>query len=97
MEDKHIPVTLLCTHYNIEVSFITSLTEYGLLEIITLEDTQYVDKDKIRELEKLIQLHYDLDINMEGIDAISHLLQRINTLQKELNAAKSKLGLYDHD
>ena len=97
MENKHIPVELLCTHYNIEVSFITSLTEYGLLEIVTIEKIQYIKEEKIRELEKLIQLHYDLDINLEGIEAISHLLHRMENLQGELTALKNKLRLYEND
>ena len=97
MENKHIPVTLLCTHYNIEVSFITSLTEYGLLEITTIEEAQYIEEEKIRDLEKLIQLHYDLDINMEGIDAIYNLLNRVEGLQHELSALRNRLKFYENE
>lgn len=39
--DDLLPVELLCTHYNIEVSFITSLTEFGLIEITKVEETNY--------------------------------------------------------
>ena len=98
MENEDLlPVELLCSHYNIEVSFITSLTEFGLLEITTVEETRYLYKTQIKDLEKLIRLHYELDINMEGIDAISHLLRRIDNLHEELTALKNRLRLYKNN
>lgn len=92
MENEQlILVEEFCTHYNIEFSFIHLLTEFGMVEITTIEEKQYVPKEKITDLEKMIRLHYELNINMEGIDAISHLLQKVHALQKELSALKNKL------
>lgn len=90
-----IPVEQLRTHYNIEFSFIHSLVEFGLLEIITVKETHYLYKEQIKDLEKLIRMHYELDINMEGIDAISHLLRRVDTMHQELNALKNRLRRYE--
>ena len=45
----------------------------------------------------MMRLHYELDINMEGIDAISNLLLKIDNLQQELTAAKNKLRLFEED
>ena len=95
--DDLLPVELLCTHYNIEVSFITSLTEFGLIEITKVEETNCLYKTQIKDLEKLIRLHYELDINMEGIDAISHLLRRVDNLHEELTALKNRLRLYENN
>lgn len=95
--DDLLPVELLCTQYNIEVSFITTLTEFGLIEITTVEETSYLYKTQIKDLEKLIRLHYELDINMEGIDAISHLLKRVDNLHEELTALKNRLRLYENN
>ncbi len=98
MENEDLlPVELLCSHYNIEISFITSLTEFGLLEITTVEETRYLYKTQIKDLEKLIRLHYELDINMEGIDAISHLLRRVDNLHEELTTLKNRLRLYENN
>lgn len=98
METEHLlSIEQLCLHYNIEVSFVSSLTEFGLIELVTVETTQYIDKGQLSSLEKLIRLHYDLDINMEGIDAISHLLRKVNSMQAELAALKNRLRLYEHE
>ena len=55
----------------------------GCLEIITVEKTDYVHCDKISDFEKLRRLHYDLNINLEGLEAIENLLERkLKDLQK---------------
>lgn len=90
-----ISVQQFCTHHNIEFGFLNSLNEYGLIEITTIEETQYIYKGQLKNLEKMIRLHYELDINIEGIEAISHLLNRVEDLHTELNMLKNKLRLYE--
>ncbi len=92
-----IPVQLFCTHHQIEFSFISSLSESGLIEVTTISETEYISKEQISELEKMIRLHYDLDINIEGIEAISHLLKRMDNLQGELTTLKNRLRLYENE
>jgi hypothetical protein len=96
MENKNLTsVEQLCSHYHIEVSFISSLSEYGLIELTRVDETIYVSTDQIRDIEKMIRLHFDLDINMEGIDAICHLLQKVDRLHDELKSIKNQLHVYN--
>ena len=96
MENRQlIPVADFCDHYHIEFSFVRSLHDYGLVEITTIKNVQYLRSEDLIELEKMVRLHYDLDINMEGIDAIKQILQRMDKLQHELNSLKSRLNLYE--
>lgn len=90
-----IPLQEIITHHKVEVTFIDSLHECGLIEITTVRETRYIYKEQISELEKMIRWHYDLDINLEGIEAISHLLQRVNILQEELTAMRNRLNVYE--
>lgn len=92
-----ILIEQLCIHHNIEFSFINTLQEFGLIEVIIIEDNKYIANEKIKDVEKMMRLHFELDINMEGIDAISNLLLQIDNLQKELISAKNKLRLYESD
>jgi len=85
-----------CTNHEIEFSFIDSLHQFGLIEVVMYEDNKYLHQEQLNEVEKMMRMHYELDINMEGIDVISHLLKRINSLQKELIETQNKLRLYDH-
>lgn len=93
--ENFIPVNQLCTHYKVEMSFFTSLNEFGLIEITAIEQSLFVHKDRVGDIEKIMRMHQELDINLEGIDTILNLLEKIKNLQVELNAAKNKLKLYE--
>ncbi len=90
-----IPVTLYCTHYNVEITFIRSLQEAGLVRIATLEDENYLPYEELGSLEKFIRLHHDLNINTEGIEAISYMLERMEAMQQEIAILKTRLGIYE--
>lgn len=83
-----------CLQYNIEVTFIQTLNEYGLIEMITIEEKPFIPVSQLHELEKFIRLHYDLDINMEGIDVIANLLSKVKKLQNEIGDLKNRLQVY---
>lgn len=85
----------LCTRYQVEHTFIRSLNESGLLEVIRIEKREYVHCDKIRDFEKMHRLHYDLEINMEGLEAINHLLKQVKKLQKKNQELRNRLGIYE--
>ncbi len=95
--ENYIPVQQLCAYYQIEMSFIDNLNEYGLIEISTIEASHFIHHDRITDLEKMIRLHHELDINMAGIDSVLHLLKKIDDLQTELLAIRNRLRIYDDD
>lgn len=90
-----IPADEFCTSHNIEISFISSLHEAGLIEITSIEETEYIHESQLHELEKIVRLYYELDINLEGIETVIHLLQRINDMQDEITLLKNRLRLYE--
>lgn len=96
MEEKiTISVTDFCQHHQIEVSFIRSLQEYGLLYVETENNEERLPQEQLEQVEKLVRLHYDLHINLEGLDAIYHLLQRIEGLQHEVVLLRHRLQFYE--
>ncbi len=60
-----------------------------------MEQTGFIPVEELQKLEKLIRLHYDLDINVEGIDAIVCMTERIENLQQEIIQLKNRLKLYE--
>ncbi|MDZ4205450.1 MAG: chaperone modulator CbpM [Bacteroidales bacterium] len=90
-----IAVDEFCAKHDIEVSFVRSLQQIGLIEIITVEATGFIDADQLQQLEKNVRFHYELDINLAGIETITHLLQRINKMQDEIASLRNKLRLYE--
>lgn len=84
-----ISVEQFCRYYKIESTFIQSLDEYGLVVLTRTDEGHFINYDELGNIERYIHLHYDLNINMEGLDAISHLLTRVDDLQQELKRLRS--------
>jgi len=55
----------------------------------------FIDSGQLQQLEKYIRLYYELDINLEGIETITHLLRRIDLMQDEIIMLKNRLRLYE--
>jgi hypothetical protein len=91
-----IPADELCSNYNIEISFINMLNEFGLIEVSTIEERDFIPSNQLSDVEKYMHLHYDLEINIAGIEAISHMLERIKNMQQEMLQLRNRLRLYEH-
>ena len=86
-----------CASHKIEISFISSLQKSGLIEVITIKESGFIDADQLQQLEKLVRFYYELDINLEGIETITHLLHRIKSLHDENTVLRNRLLLYESD
>jgi len=86
-----------CIYHNIEPSFIYSLQQSGLIEITVVEEKPFVDESELPQLEKLVRLHREMDINLEGIETITHLLQRMNDMQRQIVALQNRLSMYENE
>lgn len=94
-KEKLILVNQLCKHYQVESSLFSELHDFGIIEILTIEDSYFIHEDKISVIEKVVRMQKDLNINLEGIDTVLNLLKKINDLQTELNTVKNRLRLYE--
>ncbi len=90
-----IAVKQLCAQHNITFAFITALSEAGLIEITVANDELFLPESNLHKLEKIIHLHHELDINIEGIEAVTHLLQKIGDMQQEILLLKNRLKRYE--
>lgn len=95
MQTELIIISEYCRNSHVDPSFLLLLEEGGLIDILEVEDEQYLNSSQLPELEQYTRMYYDLSINIEGIDAIRHLLKRIDALHYEINDLKSRLRLYE--
>lgn len=97
MEKNLIPVETLCSHYEIEFSFINSLYQTGLIELTFIEEMHFIEEEHVADLEKMIRLHSELNINIEGIDVVFNLLEKEKQLKDQIIDLKKKLKLYENE
>lgn len=90
-----VAVDEFCASHNIEISFISSLQQTGLIEITTIGQAGFIVADQLPKVEKYIRFHYDLEINLEGIETIAHMLERIQSMHSEITELRNRLSLYE--
>lgn len=96
-QDELVALKILCTHYEVDMSFFSRLHELDLIEIYTEKKVDYVHRDKVGDIERMIRLHVELDINHEGIDTIFNLLEKIDRLESEVTSMRNRLKRYEGD
>lgn len=98
MENEHLVlITKFCLHHDVEPSFISSLHQFGLINVKQQGEKLYLYIEEISEVEKMVRLHHELGINLEGIDVINNLLKQIIELQHELQQARNRLNTFAPD
>ncbi|WP_264520886.1 chaperone modulator CbpM [Flavobacterium sp. N1994] len=95
--DDLIVIDLFCLHHGIEVDFIFELQSQGMIDIVEREEKKYFSVAQLVSIEKIIRLHYDLNINLEGIDVIMNLLHQMEEYQRQLQIAKNKLAFFEEE
>lgn len=79
--------------YNIEITFFDSLEESGLLKTETEDDVKYLLYEELPAFERFANWHYDLEVNLPGLEVIHHLLQKMERLSEE-NRRLMRLSAY---
>ena len=80
--------------YQVEETFLDQLQSSGLIEIVIEEDDRYIEYDYLQEIEQFVRWHYELEINMEGIEALHHMLQQVQQLQDDVTKLRGELNFY---
>lgn len=95
MDREWIVIEEYIQYSHVEPRFIALLEENELIRIYEMNDKRFIAHDDLPCIEKYARMYYDLSINMEGIDAIHHLLDRINELQEEMKMLRNRLDFFE--
>ncbi|WMN06610.1 chaperone modulator CbpM [Marivirga arenosa] len=85
----------LCSQYNIEISFVDELNKMGLITIELIEEKPFIHHDQLNKFEKIMRLYHELELNLEGIDVVFHLLEKQEALHQQIKALQNRLKLYE--
>ena len=94
-DEEIISLETFCSYYQVERSFIETLESHGLISISYRENQRFIFREDVVELEKYSRMYYELNINVQGIDALNHLLEKIKQLQQEAESLKARLRIYE--
>ncbi len=83
LNNEFVPAELFCNTYSINVTVVESWQKMGLVEMVELEEKSYIPHDQLHKMEQLLRLHFDLDIQLEDIDVVFNLIEKVKELQSE--------------
>lgn len=92
-----IPIEQLCLQYELETDFFIQTHEFGLIEFIIIDNNQCIPIEQVKDIETILRLRLELGINMEGVGAVLHLLQKMDSMSQELTTLRNKLSVYEND
>lgn len=92
---EFIRIKEFCINYGIEESFVFDLQEYEVIQIELVGNEPHLPEKELPILEKMIRMHQELEINPQGLQAIYHLLEKVNNLQEEVTLLKRRLDLFE--
>ena len=72
-----------------------ALLESGLIELVPEAPEPAIPYDALSDLERLLRLHYDLEINLAGLETIHHMLHRMDVLQAEVRRLQDYERAFD--
>ena len=79
-----IPVKIFVSITTLNIHLSIHLEDSGLISVTSVRANFIYPLDEMQKLEKFVRLHYDLDINLEGLETINHLLEKIEEMQREI-------------
>lgn len=74
--------------------FIEKLIEQGILEIHVQQEENFFEPTEIELIRRAARLNHHLGVNVEGIDIILQMRQRLENLQRQIENLQSQIGFY---
>lgn len=93
--EKYIWIRDFCQGHSLEEAFLYELQEFDLIRIVEVESQPALHRRELRRLERLVRLHHDLQISPQGLQAVQHLLDRLETMEQELWQLRRRLGRWE--
>lgn len=95
--EELVSLQQFCISHHIEQSFIFSLGNAGLVQIVQTEQEVCIPTSELKQLEKMVRFNTEMDINIEGIETITYLLERMQQMQQQITQLNNRLRLYEEE
>lgn len=90
MDTNLYKITEICDTRKIESSFIQNLHHSNLISIIIIESEEFINEDDLPLLERYCNWYYDLELNVQGIEIVRNLLEKIQQLNDEIRILRTR-------
>ena len=95
MDHQLIIMDTYCQRTSIQQDFIHNLNGLGLITVVRQEEVSCIQDVDIPKIEQLHRIHMDLNVNMEGLDVIYQMLDRMQHMQDEIRQLRRELDVFN--
>lgn len=96
MATEFITIKEYCVYHHTDESFIEALQQSGLIEIEQEATPEpYIPYDQLAQLERFTRWYNELDLNVEGIEVVGNLLQKMAGMQQHILELETRLKKYE--
>jgi chaperone modulatory protein CbpM len=95
MATEFITIREYCVYHHTDESFIKALEQSGLITMEPAGSEPVIPYDQLEALERFTRWYNELDLNVEGIEVVGHLLQKIDVMQRHIQELEGKLRGYE--
>jgi hypothetical protein len=92
---KLIAVKEFCNHHRIDQELILAFESRKLIALVKEKRSYYIPRPELPLAEKLVRLYNHLGINLEGLEVVLPLLERIEKRDRELTELRRRLSFYE--
>jgi pyridoxine 5'-phosphate synthase PdxJ len=85
---KYITIKELAAFHQIEESYIMEFIRIGIISAHKRKSAMHIHLEDVDELERAIRLRRDLEVNLQGVEIICRLRNRIVQLEEEMALLK---------
>lgn len=91
MKKEVISVKAYCSFRRVDTAFIDMLEESGLIQLVSMRRQRCIPHEALDTVERLVNWHYELEVNPEGLEVADTLYQKIIALQAEIDQLRAAL------
>lgn len=95
MATEMILIREYCHHYHTSEAFLEELALSGLIRLAGSGSGRCIPYEELPLLESYTRWFHELDINIAGIEALQHLLEKVQQQQQRIRQLEERLRRYE--
>jgi hypothetical protein len=91
---KLIAVKTFCLQHNIPADFILELHQHEIIQLVIEKRNRFIPVKQLQELERIVRIYRDLQLDINGIQTVLHLVNRLQEKEAEITALRNQLNFF---
>ena len=92
---KLIALKTFCLQHDIPADFILELHQHEIIQLVVEKRNRFIPIKQLQELERIVRIYRDLQLDINGIQTVLHLVNRLEEKDAEIMSLRNQLSFYN--